>query len=316
MKSLLRRSLTMAAGVLFTWGIVCALDVPPLRGRINDLAGLLSQNQTSLLENQLSSFEEQSGHQIVLLTLKSLQDEELTSFALKTAEQWKLGQKGHDNWALLLVSVSDRKLRIEVGYGLEGTLPDATANQIIYQIIVPRFREKDFAGGLESGLAAIMQATRGESIAMVPQNATSPRTSNLSSILLLLVGSALIATVVGFASPSPMWGSVTGGIVAGIVGLPGFFAVGLAVWLLAVFVGVLTSSLVTLYTRRAWGRSWSVKPSRNDDFSPRDTFRYGYGGGSGGYGGGGSSGGSGGSSSGGFSGGGGGGGGGGASGGW
>ena len=161
MSSRLNRPLATAASVVLAWGIVYALDVPPLRGRVNDLAGLLSQDLAARLENQLSDFEQQSGHQVVLLTIQSLQDEDLASFALKTAEHWKLDQKGHDNWALLLVSVSDRKLRIEVGYGLEGTLPDATANQIINEIIVPRFREKDFGGGIESGLSAIMQATRG-----------------------------------------------------------------------------------------------------------------------------------------------------------
>jgi uncharacterized protein len=170
MSSRLNRPLAIAASVVLAWGIVYALDVPSLRGRVNDLAGLLSQDLAARLENQLSDFEQQSGHQVVLLTIQSLQDEDLASFALKTAEHWKLGQKGHDNWALLLVSVSDRKLRIEVGYGLEGTLPDATANQIINEIIVPRFREKDFGGGIESGLSAIMQATRGEPIPAVPQN--------------------------------------------------------------------------------------------------------------------------------------------------
>jgi hypothetical protein len=134
---------------------------------------------------------------------------------------------------------------------------------------------------------------------------------------MLLLESALFASVVGFANPSPVRGAVSGGIVSGLIGLPGIFAVGPGFWLLAIFIGVLTSMLTTLYARRAWGRSWSVKPSRYDDFSPRDTFHRGYGAGGGGYGGSGSSGGSGGGSSGGFSGGGGGGGGGGgASGGW
>jgi uncharacterized protein len=318
MSSRLNRPLAIAASVVLAWGIIVyALDVPPLRGRVNDLAGLLSQDLAARLENQLSDFEQQSGHQVVLLSIQSLQDEDLASFALRTAERWKLGQKGHDNWALLLVSVSDRKLRIEVGYGLEGTLPDATANQIINEIIVPRFREKDFGGGIESGLSAIMQATRGEPIPAVPQNSKRSVDSSLSGILMLLLGSALFASVVGFANPSPVRAAVSGGIVSGLIGLPGIFAVGPGFWLLAIFIGVLTSMLTTLYTRRAWGRSWSVKPSRYDDFSPRDTFHRGYGAGGGGYGGSGSSGGSGGGSSGGFSGGGGGGGGGGgASGGW
>jgi len=292
-----------------------ALEVPPLRGRVNDLAGLLSQEHITRLEDQLSQFEQQSGHQIVLLTIQSLQDEELTSFALKTAEHWKLGQKGHDNWALLLVSTNDRKLRIEVGYGLEGTLPDATANQIINEVIVPRFREQDFGGGIESGVSAIIQATRGEPLPATPRRTNNAADSSRAGILTLFIGAVLFASIVGFAQSSPIRGAVSGGLVSGIIGLPGIFAVGLGGWLLAILVGAMTGMFTILYARRAWGRSWSVEPSRYDDFSPRDTFHRGYGGGSiGGYdGGAGSAGGSGGGFSGG---GGGGGGGGGASGGW
>ena len=94
MSARLNRPLAIAASVVLAWGIVYALDVPPLRGRVNDLAGLLSQDLAARLENQLSGFEQQSGHQVVLLTIQSLQDEDLASFALKTAEHWKLGQKG------------------------------------------------------------------------------------------------------------------------------------------------------------------------------------------------------------------------------
>lgn len=159
--------------------LISALDVPALRGRVNDLAGLLSRDEANGLEQRLAQFERETGHQIVVLALPSLEGEDPAAFALKTAETWKLGQKGHDNWALLLISLKDRKLRIEVGYGLEGTLPDAIASQIIRNVLVPRFREKDYAGGIASALNAMMQVTRGEPLPEMarrqPQNPQSNR---------------------------------------------------------------------------------------------------------------------------------------------
>src|SRR5574341_427136 len=139
-----------------------ALDVPPLRGRVNDLAGLLPGGQAQALEERLRQFEEQTGHQIAVLTIPTLEGEDLEGFSIRVAETWKIGKKGFDNGVILLVVHNDRKLRIEVGYGLERVLPDAVASRIIREVIVPRFRENDFAGGVEAGVEAIMKVTSGE----------------------------------------------------------------------------------------------------------------------------------------------------------
>jgi uncharacterized protein len=309
-----RRPLASILGFFLTFGIARAMDVPPLRGRVNDLAGLLSQEQASSLEDRLAQFEQETGHQVILLTISTLADEDIEDFSIRVAENWKSGHKGIDNGVILLVARDDRKMRIEVGYGLEGVLPDAVAYRIIQEIIIPRFRERDFAGGIESGVSAIMQATRGEPISAVPRTPTRFAHSRFSTILLLLAGTALFSSVVGFAQPSLVRGAASGALVSSILGLPALSVVGTGIWLVAICVGALASMFTVQFSRRAWGRTWNVRPSQHYEYSPRDTFRSGYGGG--GSGGRGASGAAGSGGTGGFSGGGGGFGGGGASGGW
>jgi uncharacterized protein len=305
----------LAGIILFTLalGLASALDVPPLRGRVNDYAGVISQDQARSLESQLAQFEQETGHQVVVLTILTLDGEDIEGFSIRVAEYWKIGKKGNDNGVILLVARDDRKLRIEVGYGLEGVITDAVAYHIIQELIIPRFRDRDFAGGIESGVSAIMQASRGEPLSAASGTPSRSAGSRLSTILLLLAGTALLGSIIGFAQPSLIRGAVSGALVSSILGLPGLSVVGTGIWLVAIGVGALASIFTIQFSRRAWGRSWDVRPSRYD-YSPRDTFRSGYGGGgSGGHGTSGSTA-SGGIS--GFSGGGGGFGGGGASGGW
>ncbi|BCA80578.1 TPM domain-containing protein [Desulfuromonas sp. AOP6] len=139
-----------------------ALDVPPLRGHVNDLASMLSAEMELKIERFLTDFEASDSTQIALLTVASLQGEPLEVYALKVAEAWGIGQKGKDNGALLLVSRDDRKIRIEVGYGLEGRLTDLLSGRIIDQEISPRFRQGDFDGGIAAGIIAMAEAVRGE----------------------------------------------------------------------------------------------------------------------------------------------------------
>ncbi|HEY4491658.1 MAG TPA: TPM domain-containing protein, partial [Acidobacteriota bacterium] len=150
--------------VLLTHSFAVALEVPQLRGRVNDLADILPSDRARLLEERLAAFEKETGHQIAVLTIPSLEGDPLEDFSIRVAESWKIGQKGFDNGAILLVAQKERKLRIEVGYGLEGVLPDAIANRIIREVIVPRLRENDYAGGIEAGVNAILQVTKGESL--------------------------------------------------------------------------------------------------------------------------------------------------------
>jgi len=132
-----------------------SVDVPPLRGRINDTAGVLSSNAADDLENYLAAVERTSGAQIALLTVDSLDGEPIESYGLRVADQWKLGTAESDNGALLLVAMAEKKVRIEVGYGLEGNLTDAMSGFIIREVIVPEFKRGNFDTGISEGLKAM-----------------------------------------------------------------------------------------------------------------------------------------------------------------
>jgi len=139
-----------------------AMDVPALTARVNDYAGILSPATRQQLESVLASLEQEESTQLAVLIINSLEGENLEEFSLKVAEKWKLGQKGQDNGALLLIAKDDRKLRIEVGYGLEGVLTDLTSGRIIRDIITPQFRNGHFDQGVIDGVSAMISAVHGE----------------------------------------------------------------------------------------------------------------------------------------------------------
>jgi uncharacterized protein len=139
-----------------------ALDVPELEGYVNDGAGIISAPTKLKLENFLRSFEGSDSTQLVVLTIDSLQGEALGEYSLRVAENWQIGQQGKDNGALLLVAEAERKMRIEVGYGLEGRLTDLLAGRIIDNEMTPYFKQGDFDSGIVAGVAAMAQAVRGE----------------------------------------------------------------------------------------------------------------------------------------------------------
>lgn len=129
---------------------------------VNDYAGLLSPDTRRDLERTLADFERQTSTQVVVAIFESLEGGSLEDFSIRLAEKWKIGSEKNDNGVILLVFKNDRQIRIEVGYGLEGALPDALADRIIRGEIVPAFREGDFDGGLARGVAAILSAVKGE----------------------------------------------------------------------------------------------------------------------------------------------------------
>ncbi len=140
-----------------------ALDIPPRpEGYVTDRANLLSQETKDRLEAILRAYEVKTTHQIVLAIFPSLEGEVLEDFSIHLADQWKVGQKGRDNGVIFLIFPKDRQMRIEVGYGLEGILPDASAGQILNGIVSPYFQKGDFEGGVVAGIQAIIQATEGE----------------------------------------------------------------------------------------------------------------------------------------------------------
>ncbi len=140
-----------------------AIDIPDRPASyVNDYAQILSSSAKAHLEEKLMVFEKETSNQVVVAIFKSLEGASLEDFSIKIAEKWKIGSKKNDNGVILLIFKDDRDVRIEVGYGLEGALPDATARMIIQNEIVPSFRSADFDGGVEKAVTAIMQATRGE----------------------------------------------------------------------------------------------------------------------------------------------------------
>ncbi|HSF67482.1 MAG TPA: TPM domain-containing protein [Nitrospiraceae bacterium] len=148
-------------GMIFFAASAWALDVPPLTGRVVDLAHLLPADVAASISRDLDAHEAKTSNQVAVLILPSLEGEPLESFSHRVATTWKLGQKGTDNGVLLLIALNERKVRIEVGYGLEGTLTDLRSAHIIRQEIVPRFRNGDMAGGITAGLQAILSTIEG-----------------------------------------------------------------------------------------------------------------------------------------------------------
>jgi len=151
-RRLYRPLLASIVFVLLVTSLAAPLDVPPLKGRVNDYAGVMSQEQIRSLETRLAQFEQETGHQVAVLAVPTLEGEDIEGFGIRVAESWKIGKKGFDNGVILLVAIKDRRLRLEVGYGLEGVLPDAIAKTIISNYIVPRFRAQDYAGGIVAGV--------------------------------------------------------------------------------------------------------------------------------------------------------------------
>ena len=139
-----------------------ALPVPQLSGHVNDYARMISPAAAQGLERELTKFETSNSTQIVVLTIPGLKGEALEDFSIKVAESWKIGHKDIDNGVIFLVAKDDRKVRIEVGRGLEGKLTDLIAGRIVRNVVIPRFRTGDFDGGITAGVSSIMEIVRGE----------------------------------------------------------------------------------------------------------------------------------------------------------
>ncbi|MBQ6656204.1 MAG: TPM domain-containing protein, partial [Ottowia sp.] len=155
-------------------GPVQALEVPPLAGAVNDHAGVLAPEVKSRLGSELDALRAETGIQIVVLTIPTLAGEALEEFSMKTASAWGLGKKREDNGALLLVAMQERKLRIEVGYGLEHKLTDLMSSRIIREAITPAFRRGDYAAGIVQGGAAMQEVVRTGSFTPPPPAAARP----------------------------------------------------------------------------------------------------------------------------------------------
>ena len=286
------RTILLLLGVLLLLslpGWVSALEVPPLKGRVNDYASMLSAATVDQMERSLKQFELDQSTQIVVLTIPSLKNDSLEGFSIKVAEAWKIGQKGLDNGAILLVARNERKVRIEVGYGLEGSLTDLTSGRIIRGVIVPHFKKGDFDGGIMAGVNTMMAAVRGEFNAEdVPQKSGGEDdTEGFWFLLIMMV--FFIGKVMG--NHKILAASVSGLLVSGF----GLLILG-PKWLFIILLfpvgfigGLITSSFSALGIGSGSGRHGGY--IGGGGFGGGGSFGGGFGGGGGGFGGGGASGG-------------------------
>ena len=161
--------------LLVCWAFAAAADVavPPLSGRVVDQTGTLSGSDIASLTQTLKALETRKGSQVAVLIVPTTAPETIEQYSIRVAEAWKIGRKKIDDGALLVIAKDDRKLRIEVGYGLEGALNDVTAKRIIDEIITPRFRSGDFAGGISAGVDRIVGVIDGEKLP-APESGQSP----------------------------------------------------------------------------------------------------------------------------------------------
>ncbi|MFH1982991.1 MAG: TPM domain-containing protein [Pseudomonadota bacterium] len=232
-----RHKTTMIIAVvlaLLVCQVAAALEIPRLTGRVNDVAGALSAATRRQLETVLADLERTDSTQIVVLILPSLEGENLEDFSMRTAEAWKVGDKGLDNGAILLIAVKERKLRIEVGYGLEGRLTDLQSGRIIRNIIVPRFKEGNFDQGVTDGVAAMIGVVKGEFTAPEQPLRPKSRGGGMNSIIFIFFAFFFFINILGRLRRGV--GVVAGGILAPVVGGM-FFGAG-GIWLLAlIFLG-------------------------------------------------------------------------------
>jgi uncharacterized protein len=185
---------------------------------VNDLADVLPADREARLEERLAAFERETSHQIVLLTVPSLEGDPIEDFSIRVGERWRIGHAGLDNGIIVIVAPKDRQARVEVGYGLEGVVPDAIASRVLRDRMLPEFREGRMADGIEAGLDALIAAARGEAIPEErrPRPRAAPGPSDFDRWLPSVLFCALLGSL--FALPLRRRSPVLGAGLAGIMG--------------------------------------------------------------------------------------------------
>lgn len=276
--------------LLTFWVVVAGAQelqpVPALTARVTDLTATLSAEQKASLDAKLAAFEAGKGAQIAVLLVPTTQPEAIEQYAIRVAEQWKLGRQGIDDGALLLIAKDDRKLRIEVGYGLEGALNDATAKRIIAETITPQFRERRYYEGIAAGVERLIAVVGGEPLP--PPKADGRRSGDSGKSAgngvdfesLLVIGLVLATVVAGIVRA--IFGRFLGAAIVG--GIAGFIVMVVVSSLFAAIVAGLIVFVVALVSGgRGWGGFGGFGGGSGGGFG-------GFSGGGGGFGGGGASG--------------------------
>ena len=268
--------------------------VPQLTGRVVDQTGTLSNSDIAALSQKLRDFENRKGSQVAVLIVPTTQPETIEQFSIRVADAWKIGRKKVDDGAILIVAKNDRHLRIEVGYGLEGALTDVTSRRIIDEIITPKFRTGDFAGGISDGVDRMIRVIDGE-----PLPVPSPTVSfgSLDDLAPLFIVTLFVSIGVGGffrAMLGRLLGSVaTGGIIAALSWLIlGSFALAMVLGAIGFIIGFIADlfSAMGPSTGSSRGGSWSSGSSGGGWSSGSSSDSGSFSGGGGSFGGGGASG--------------------------
>ena len=282
----LRRAGLAAALLFFTLCTWAQVPVPALTAPVTDLSGTLSAEQRKSLEERLAAFEAKHGSQIAVLLVPTTAPEAIEQFGIRVAEKWKVGRKGVDDGAILIVAMKDRAVRIEVGYGLEGGLPDATVKRIIEEYVIPRFKQGDFHGGIDAAVSRMMSVIEGEQL---PPPLERGRSDSIGDNVEGLLGIGFILVFVVGGMIRAALGRFAGSGVIGAIG-------GIAAWLLVgSLVGAIVVGIIAAVLSLMGGMSGLGSSRRGGGWSSGGGWGGGSGGGSwggggGGFGGGGASG--------------------------
>lgn len=192
------------------------VPVPALQHRVTDLTQTLTPEQQSQLEAKLAAFEQQKGSQIAVLIVTSTKPEEIEQYSIRVVDAWKLGREKQDDGVLLLVAKDDRKMRIEVGYGLEGAIPDLIAKRIISEIMVPSFRQGDFYGGINNAVEQIIRLISGEQLPAPAQS--KPSSGKLWDMLyVVFIGAFVVGGILRAIFGKFLGGVLNGGIIGMLI---------------------------------------------------------------------------------------------------
>ncbi len=202
------------------------IAVPKLTAHVVDLTGTLAADERAALDAKLADFERARGSQVAVLLVPSIGTEPIEDFATRVTDQWQLGRKGVDDGVLLVVAKEQRKLRIQTGRGVQGTLTDALSKRIVSDIIAPHFRSGDFTGGLDAGVDAIMKAVQGEELPLPEAGKAERRVGSTGSLSNLLLFAFFLVPVVGMILRGLVGRFFGAGITSGITGVAAWLVLG------------------------------------------------------------------------------------------
>lgn len=201
------RFIQMLLLMMFAASVWAEVAVPDYSRRVIDLTATLTDEQLAALENKLAAFEASKGSQIAVLIVPTTEPEDIAQFGIRVASVWKSGRAKVDDGLILIVAKNDRKLRVEVGYGLEGAIPDAIAKRVISETITPKFKAGDFYGGIDAGVSQLMQLIAGEGLPP-PEAAQTKQRGGMDAFLPLLIGGMVVGFVLSTFLGRPLGGAV------------------------------------------------------------------------------------------------------------